>query len=68
MRSNFLHAKLVWMPSVCYNPNYYLQNWVYSYFVSLLLYVIGILLVYVAAFFVASVRRLLSVRTREGRV
>ena len=28
---NLLHAKLVWMPSVCYIPNYYLLNCVYLY-------------------------------------
>ena len=24
--SDLFHAKIVWMPSVCYIPNYYLQN------------------------------------------
>ena len=63
----FLHAKLVWMPSVCYIPNYYLQSWVYLFFAPLLLHVIEILLAYVAALFVTCVCRLLSVRAREGR-
>ena len=40
------------MPSVCYIPDYYLQNCVYLYFVPFLLHRIGNLLAYVAAFFV----------------
>ena len=46
--------------SVCYIPNYYLQNWFYLYLVPLLLNGIGYLLAYVAALLVTSVCRLLS--------
>ena len=66
MFSSLLHAKLVWVPSVCYIPNYYLQNCLNFYLVPLLLHRIGKLLAYVAALFVTSVCRLLSVRGREG--
>ena len=52
---DLLHVKLVCMPSVCYIPNYYLQNCVYFYFVPFLLNRIGNLLAYVAALFVTSV-------------
>ena len=62
MLCDLLHAKLVWMPSVFYIPNYYLQNCVYLYFVPLLLNGIGNLLAYVAALFVTRVCRWLSVR------
>ena len=51
MICDLLHAKLVWMPSACYIPNYYLQN---LYLVLFLLYRIGNLLAYVAALLVAS--------------
>ena len=37
------------MPSVCYNPNYYLQNCVYLYLVPILLNRIGNLLAYVVS-------------------
>ena len=37
MLCDLLHAKLVWMPSVCHIPNYYLQNCVYLYLVPHLL-------------------------------
>ena len=60
MLSNLLHAKLVWMPSICYNSNYYLQNSVYFYLVPFLLLSIANLLAYVAALFVTSVCRLLD--------
>ena len=65
--SNLLHAKLCWMPSVCYISNYYLQNCVILCLVPLLLRVIGNLLAYVAALFVTSVCRLLSVLGREDK-
>ena len=29
MLCDLLHAKLVWMPSGCYIPIYFLQNWVF---------------------------------------
>ena len=57
-----LHAKLVWMPSVLYIPNYFLQNLVYLYLVALLLNGIDNLLAYVTALFVTSVCPLLSLR------
>ena len=60
MFCGLLHVKLVWMPSVCYNPNYYLQNRVYLYLVPLFLNEIGNLLVYVGVLFATSVCRLLS--------
>ena len=60
MLSNLLHADSVWMPSVCYNPNYFLQNCVVLYLVPLLLNRIGYLLACVAALFVTSVCCLLS--------
>ena len=60
MLYDLLHAKLVWMLSVYYNSIYYLQNWVYLYLVPLLLNSTGYLLAYVAALFVSSVCRLLS--------
>ena len=62
MLCDFLREKLVWMPSVCYIPNYYLQNCVYMYLVPLLLNGIGNLLAYEAALFMTSVCRWLSVR------
>ena len=62
MLSDLLHANLVWMPSVCYIPNYYLQDSVYLYLVPFLLNRIGYFLTYVAALFVTSVCRLLSSR------
>ena len=34
MLSNFLHTKLVWIPSVCYIPNYYLQSCFHLYLMS----------------------------------
>ena len=61
MLSDLVHAKLVWMPSVCYIPNYYMLNCVYLYLVPLLLNGIDNLL-YAAALFVNSVCRCLSVR------
>ena len=67
MLSNLLHAKLAWMPSVYYIPNCYMQKCVYFYLVTLLLNRIGDLLAYVAAIFVTSVCRFLTVRGREGR-
>ena len=60
MRSNLLYAKLVWMPSVCYIPSYYIQSYVYSYLVPLLLHRIGNLFALVAVLFVFRVCRLLS--------
>ena len=62
MRCYLLHAKLLWMPSVCEVPNYYWQNCVYLNFLLLLLNGIGNLLAYVAGLFVTSVCRWLSVR------
>ena len=62
MLCDLLQAKLVWMPSVCYTPNYYLQNCIYLYLVPLLLNRIGNLLAYVAALLVTSVCRWLSLR------
>ena len=50
------------MQSKCYIPNYYLENCVYLYLVPLRLNGIGNLVAYVAAFFVTSVSRWLSVR------
>ena len=47
---NLLLAKLVWMPSVFYNPNCYLQSCAYFYFVPFSLHRIGNLLAYVTAF------------------
>ena len=67
MLSDLLHAKLAWTRSVCYIPNYYLQNCVYLCLVLLLLQSIGNLLAYVAALFVASISRLLSVRDQFSR-
>ena len=61
MLSNFFPSKLVWMPSVCYIPNYYMQICVYLYLVPFSLHRIGNFLAYIAALFVASVCRLLSV-------
>ena len=61
MLSNLCYAKLVWMSSVCYVPNYYLQNCVYLYLVPLLLPRIVNLAAYVAALFVTIVCWLLSV-------
>ena len=46
--------------SVYYNPNYYLQSWVYLYLMRFLLNGTGNLLAYVAALFVTSVCRLPS--------
>ena len=43
------NVKFVWMPSVCYVPNYNTQNSVYLYLVPLVLHCIGNLLAYVAA-------------------
>ena len=62
MLCDFSHAKLVWMPSVCYFPNYYLQIVVYLYLVPLMLNGIGNILAYVAALFVTSICRWLGVR------
>ena len=62
MLSNLLYAKLVLIPSVCYIPNFYLQNCVYFSLVPFLLYGIGNLLEYVAAFLTSA-----CVRGREGR-
>ena len=56
MLSDLLDAKLVCMPSVCYIPNINCKT-VYLY---LVLNRIGNLLAYVAAIFVTSVCRLLS--------
>ena len=67
MLSNLLFAKSVWMPSVCYIPNYKSQNSVYLFLAPLLLHRIANLLAYVAALRVTSVCRLLSVHGREGR-
>ena len=64
MYSNFLLAKLVWMPSVCYIPNYYLQICVCFYLVPFLLHRVGSLLSYVAALFVTSFCRLVGVRSK----
>ena len=61
MLCDVLHAKLVWMSSVYYTPNYYWQNCVYLYLVTLLLNRIGNFLAYVADLLVTSVCRLLSV-------
>ena len=54
MFSDLLHAKLVWMLSVCCIPNYYSQNCSVLYLVLLLLHRIGNLLAYVASLLVAS--------------
>ena len=54
MLCNLFHENLVWMPSVGYIPNYYLQNWVYLY----LLNRIGNLLTYVADLSLISVCQL----------
>ena len=63
MLCDLLHAKLVWwMPSVFYIPKDHLQNCVYLYLVSVLLNRIDNLLAFVAALFVTSVCRWLSVR------
>ena len=62
MFCELLHAKLVWMPSVCFIPIYYLQSWVYLYLVPLLLNRFDNLLAYVAALFMTSVFLLLSLR------
>ena len=62
MLCNLLHAKLVWMLSVCYIPNYYMLNWVYLYLEPILLNRIGKLLGYLAALSVNCVYRLLSLR------
>ena len=59
---DLLHAMLVWMPSVRYIPNYYLQNWVYLYFVLFLANSVGNLLAYIAALIVNSVCRFLVLR------
>ena len=64
MLSNLMHAKLAWMPSVRYIPNYNQSNYGYLYLVPFLLHRIGILLAYVAALFVTSVCQLFSVRGR----
>ena len=56
-------ANLVWLPSVFYIPNYYLQHCVYLYLVPFLLNGIGNLLAYVAALFVTTVSWLLSLRS-----
>ena len=55
MLSIFSSAKLAWMPSACYIPNYYMPLCVYLYLVPLLLHCIGSLLACVAASFVTSV-------------
>ena len=56
------------MSSVCYVPNYYLQNCVYLYLVPLLLPRIVNLAAYLAALFVTSVCWLLSfVAEKAGR-
>ena len=55
MISDLLHAKLVWMPSGCYIPNYHLQNIDYLYLVSISLNGIGNLLAFVAVLFVTNV-------------
>ena len=52
MLSNLSHAKLVWIPLVCFIPNYYF------------LLHFGKLLAYVAALCETSVYRLLSVHGR----
>ena len=57
MLCDLLRAKLV-----CFIPIYYLQNCVRLYLVPVLLNRIEFLLAYVAASFVASVCRWLSVR------
>ena len=65
MLSILLHAKLVWMPSVCYILNYYMQNFVYLYLVLLLPHRFAMLLALVAASFETSACRLLRIRGRR---
>ena len=66
MLSNFLYAKLVWMPSFMHSIYYsyytvlyiyYMQNCVSLFLVPRLLHCNGNLLAYVAALIVASVRK-----------
>ena len=58
MLSNSIHAKLVWRPSVCYFPIYYMQNCDNLYLVPLLLHRICNLLACAAVLFVACVSKL----------